>query len=89
MSQDHEHEGSRRSMLSGGLGVLAAAFVAPVATAQQPTKLAQSVVMYQGHPKGDQKCSICAHFLPSNACQIVAGDISPDGWCGVFTPKQT
>jgi hypothetical protein len=89
MTQDHGHEASRRSMLGVGLGALTAAAVARVATAQQPAKLAQSVVMYQDHPKGDQKCSICAHFIPPNACQIVAGDISPNGWCGVFTPKQT
>jgi hypothetical protein len=82
-------ETSRRLMLSGGLGAIMAGLAARVAAAQQPTKLAQSVVMYQDHPKGNQKCSLCAHFLPPNACQIVAGDISPNGWCGVFTPKQT
>lgn len=86
---DNRHDASRRSMLGAGLSALAAVVATPVAVAQQPTKLAQSVVMYQDHPKGDQKCSICAHFVPPNACQIVAGDISPNGWCGVFTPKQT
>ena len=76
---------SRRALVQAGVGVIAAAAVKPAVAA--PPKLAQSVVMYQDHPKGDQKCSICTHFLPPNACQIVAGDISPDGWCGVFTPK--
>ena len=89
MTRDHKFETSRRLMLAGGLGVVTAGLVAETGAAQQPTKLAQSVVMYQDHPKGDQKCSICAHFLPPNACQIVAGDISPNGWCGVFIPKQT
>jgi hypothetical protein len=89
MLRDHKFETSRRLVLRSGMGAIAAGLVARVGAAQQPTKLAQNVVMYQDHPKGSQKCSICAHFIPPNACQIVAGDISPNGWCGVFTPKQT
>jgi len=88
MARDHRFE-TRRLLLAGGLGAMAAGLVAQAGAAQQPTKLAKNVVMYQDHPKGDQKCSICTHFLPPNACQIVAGDISPNGWCGVFTAKQT
>ena len=78
---------SRRVLVQTGLGAIAAAAITPALAA--PPKLAQNVVMYQDHPKGDQKCSICAHFLPPNSCQIVEGDISPNGWCGVFTPKPT
>ncbi|HEX5328034.1 MAG TPA: hypothetical protein VFW75_15305 [Acetobacteraceae bacterium] len=88
MAQERGDRASRRALLGAGLGALAAGVGARAASAQT-TKLAQSVVMYQDHPKGDQKCSICAHFLPPNACQVVAGTISPNGWCGVFTPKQT
>lgn len=88
MSRNTRITTSRRVLVQAGIGAIAAAAIKP-AVAQQAPKLAQSVVMYQDHPKGDQKCSVCAHFLPPNACQIVAGDISPNGWCGVFTPKKT
>jgi len=88
MSRNASITTSRRVLVQAGLGAIAAAAIKP-AVAQQPPKLAKNVVMYQDHPKGDQKCSLCAHFLPPNACQIVAGDISPNGWCGVFTPKKT
>ena len=88
MSRNTRITASRRVLVQAGLGAIATAAIKP-AIAQQTPKIAQSVVMYQDHPKGDQKCSVCAHFLPPNACQIVAGDISPNGWCGVFTPKKT
>ena len=37
---------------------------------------------YQDHPgtKG-QKCSGCRFFRKPNACTIVNGTISPNGWC--------
>lgn len=89
MRHDRSSEATRRLVLGAGLGALAAGVVAPMSSAQQPTKLAQNVVMYQDHPKGNQKCSLCQHFQPPSSCQIVAGTISPDGWCGVFTAKPT
>jgi hypothetical protein len=77
---------SRRTFVKTGFGVLAATAIRPV-MAQQPPKIAQNLVMYQDHPKGDQQCSKCQHFQPPNSCQIVAGTISPNGWCGVFAAK--
>ncbi|MGH2927476.1 MAG: iron oxidase [Solirubrobacteraceae bacterium] len=81
---------SRRSVLQAGAGLVAGAAIvgtAGAAEAADPPKLAKKVVMYQDHPKNGQHCSICVHFVPPNACKIVAGDISPNGWCGVFSPK--
>lgn len=81
---------SRRAVLRAGVGVAAGAAIAGAAgsaLAADPPKLAKNVVMYQDHPKNGQHCSICVHFIPPNACKIVAGTISPNGWCGVFSPK--
>jgi hypothetical protein len=45
---------------------------------------------YQSTPKGDQKCSGCVLFAPGKTpkddgtCKIIAGDISPNGWCTAF-----
>jgi len=37
---------------------------------------------YQDKPgKGGQKCSGCRLFRPPAGCQVVAGKISPNGWC--------
>ena len=51
-------------------------------------KVKKEAVQYQEQPKGDQKCSLCLHFQPeSNRCQLVEGQISPDGWCILWVKK--
>ena len=80
---------SRRNLLRGG--VAGAAALAAMATrpahAQATPKIAKSAVMYQDHPNGGHQCSMCVNFLPPDACKLVAGKISPHGWCGAFAPK--
>lgn len=51
-------------------------------------KLQQANVQYQTLPKGEQKCSLCQHFIAeANTCKLVDGQISPDGWCSLWTKK--
>jgi hypothetical protein len=50
-------------------------------------KVNKTQAQYQESPKGDQKCSGCANFQPPNACKVVEGQISPNGWCALFVPK--
>lgn len=48
---------------------------------------AKSALQYRDHPKGMSACENCANFIPDKdpradgRCIIVAGDISPKGWC--------
>lgn len=56
-----------------------------VATAE--TKVAQNTVSYQDKPKDAQRCDGCNNFQPPNACKLVEGEISPQGWCTLFTKK--
>jgi len=57
---------------------------APAAAA----KVSQASVQYQTQPKGGQKCDGCLHFIAgSNSCKLVEGQISPDGWCTLWTQK--
>jgi len=54
----------------------------------QVKKVPQSTVQYQPKPKGEQKCALCANFISeSNACKLVEGKISPDGWCTLWAKK--
>lgn len=50
-------------------------------------KVSQASAKYQTHPNGDQQCNKCMNFIPPNACKRVEGQISPDGWCTLFTKK--
>lgn len=48
-------------------------------------KLSQEQAQYQDSPKGEEKCSNCLHFIAeSNTCQVVEGDVSPEGWCTLW-----
>ena len=52
----------------------------------QRDKATKQSVAYQNKPRGNQKCSGCIHFIPSEkACHKVRGQISPEGWCGLWT----
>ena len=50
-------------------------------------KVAQTAVAYQDKPKGTQRCDDCSLFLAPNACKVVDGTISPQGWCSLFSAK--
>ncbi len=79
---------SRRVVLTGtalALGIAATGTAASQAAAQ--AKVSQAEAKYQDHPKGPQRCDGCVQFQPSNACKVVEGQISPNGWCEIFAAK--
>jgi High potential iron-sulfur protein len=79
---------SRRVALSRGAAALGSAAIATVvsqAAAQQ--KISQADATYQSTPKGGQHCEGCVNFQPPNTCKFVDGNVSPSGWCQLFTPK--
>jgi hypothetical protein len=47
----------------------------------------QATAAYQDKPSNGLKCSACTHFRAPASCQLVAGKISPDGWCKLFAAK--
>lgn len=49
-------------------------------------KVTQASVQYQTEPKGEQNCSGCTNFsADSNTCKLVDGQISPEGWCTLWS----
>ncbi len=82
---------SRRALLPSLLGTAAAIAAAlslgQVEPAHAQSKVKQAVAKYQDKPKNGQKCADCNFFRPPKACQLVEGDISPDGWCAFFAKK--
>jgi hypothetical protein len=80
---------TRRALLWTTAEAVGAAFLlgAETQTANASSKLSQKVVAYQDHPAGDKRCDRCSHFEPPNACKIVDGAVTPDGYCKFFTPR--
>ena len=83
---------SRRALLrnvtsaAGGAALLGSAAIVNRAEAAD-TKVAQKAVAYQDTPKGPQRCDSCTYFEPPSSCKVVAGTISPSGWCQLYAKK--
>ena len=85
-SQDHDLENevlSRRSFLkvsAGGAAVLGAGSLSGCMHAAGMRSKASA--RYQDFPNANgERCGGCTHFQRPNRCEIVEGDISPEGWC--------
>jgi len=79
---------SRRMVLTGtGLALSAAAAATALSQATAQQKISQALANYQGKPKGSQHCALCVNFQAPKSCKFVLGDISPNGWCQLFSQK--
>jgi hypothetical protein len=74
---------SRRQLLAN-LGLAAAAAGGWFRLARAAAQVSQSEAHYQDHPKNGLSCAVCALFRPPSSCVVVAGVISPKGWCRFF-----
>ena len=72
----------RRSVLRAALSGAAVALRISRTMAQQ--KMSQTDAAYQDRPKNGLTCAACTLFRPSRSCEVVQGDISPNGWCKFF-----
>lgn len=85
------HGPSRRDLfttLIAGVAILSAAISldrSQLARAQ--SKTSQKAAKYQDQLKNGDHCAICNYFRPPHSCQLVDGDISPNGWCSFFAKK--
>lgn len=84
------HRVTRRAALTGtALALGAAAATTVIRQADAQAKLSQSAAKYQGTPNGKDSCETCTNFRPPSACTFVQGEISPNGWCQLFTAKSS
>ncbi|GAA5445746.1 iron oxidase [Microbulbifer sp. NBRC 101763] len=87
---DRKQTISRRKFLkisSCSLAILPAAVIVTDRTNAQ-IKAKKEAVNYQDTPNNGKKCVDCQLFQPPNACIVVEGEISPEGWCSLFVLKQ-
>ena len=86
---------ARRSFLVSGAQVAGLATITILTGRSGPAaaKAAKSDFMYQDHQHDGKSCAQCKFFSLDGArsgngsCSIVAGVISPEGWCAAFAPK--
>ena len=78
---------SRRALLSRTAVLAAATVLGWPGTGRAQQKMSKQAAQYQDSPNGDQKCADCRFFIEGGSCQLVEGEISPNGWCMLFQPK--
>lgn len=86
----------RRMVAIAGSAAASTVFAsrAALADSKQYGSTPKSAVHYQNHPKGNDQCSNCMHFIPGPSasaaghCTVVKGSIAPKGWCLAYTPAK-
>lgn len=78
---------SRRAILRGMTVAAGGAAILGSAISPAEAGMPQKAAGYQNTPKGNQSCASCEHFEPPSSCGIVAGKISPHGWCRFYLKK--
>ena len=84
---------NRRTILFGAGVAASLPLLAVSGQAQAAGTVPQASAKYQNMPKGAYHCGLCTYFIPGATatgpgnCKVVAGSISPNGWCQLFAAK--
>jgi len=76
---------NRRRVL---ISLISSAPLAALSAGGAVAEVAQRATQYQPTPKGGQACAGCNSFIAPNQCKLVAGEISPSGWCRLWTKNE-
>jgi hypothetical protein len=80
---------SRRALLElSALGLAASSGLALENPVRGQERISKAEVRYRNAPNGIQRCEICLQFKPPKQCELVDGDIRPNGWCQYFAGKE-
>jgi hypothetical protein len=74
---------SRRNVMRSLAGV-SAGLLLRMAPADASEKMTRAQAEYQDTPNGIYSCGLCTLFERPNACKVVEGEVSKDGWCKAF-----
>lgn len=80
---DLSRRGLLRVAVLGSGALLAATLSSP---AEAAGKVPQKAVSYRAAPNGKARCVNCIYWQAPAACKLVAGVISPNGWCSIYAP---
>jgi hypothetical protein len=75
---------SRRNAVSLLAHAIFAGLVVQMSRALASDKVTKAQAEYQDTPQGLYSCAMCTLFVAPNACKVVEGEISRDGWCKAF-----
>jgi hypothetical protein len=91
--RESSKELSRGRFLSGVVVLPALAGLVLTQTSEAEAKGSQAQFKYQKTPSNGKMCSQCKFFVKGSSatangsCTLVAGTISPNGWCIAYAKK--
>jgi hypothetical protein len=74
----------RRMVIGAVAKASLAALLLRMPRSEASGKMTPQQAEYQDTPKDIYSCAVCTLFQPPDACKVVAGQISRDGWCKAF-----
>jgi hypothetical protein len=75
---------SRRNVMRSLAGGVSAGLLPRMVPAGASEKMTRAQAQYQDAPNGIYSCGLCTLFERPNACKVVEGEVSKDGWCKAF-----
>jgi hypothetical protein len=75
---------SRRKIVRALAAAMPAGLLLSIAPAGASEKMTRQQAEYQDTPNGIYSCGLCTLFERPNACKVVEGEVSKDGWCKAF-----
>ena len=75
---------SRRRIIRAAVTAIPAAVLFRISRAVASEKMTRQQAEYRDTPDGIYSCAMCTLFEKPNACKVVEGEISADGWCKAF-----
>ena len=81
---EHRVNGPRRTVIGAIVTGSVAGLLLRVSPTEAAGKMTPQQAEYQDTPKDIYSCAVCTLFQPPDACKVVAGRISRDGWCKAF-----
>ena len=76
-------DNSRRKLMCA-TACASAGLLFQISRTEAAEKMTPQQAEYQGTPNGIYSCGMCTLFERPNACKVVDGEISKDGWCKAF-----
>ena len=75
---------SRRKLMRAVMQGVSAGLLLRISRVEASDKMTRQQAQYQDTPSGIYSCAVCTLFERPNACKVVEGEVSEDGWCKAF-----